>query len=523
MKPVRVVAFAAARLLVVAGLAGDARATAAPAEPSSPETDGTMPGLTAIAGRGLMSSHALEDLEYLSDRIGGRVTGSSSAQRAVVWGVGRLKAIGLEGVHTESFELKRGWSRVSATAEIVVPARHSLLVSSYGWVGSTPPGGIETEVVAVNLFRLDDEIRDEFRRWAGKVLVAVTRGAKPAGYKLRAGLLEKLVREAQRARAAAVLLGPLRGPAAGMQLTQTSALVFDDRDEIPVVGTTEEGYAMIQRFLDHGEIVRLRLDVQNRLTDGPVESANVVGEVRGTEHPEQVILVGAHLDSWDLADGATDDAFGVAGVLGAAEAIQSSGYRPKRTIRFVLFTGEEQRFLGSLAYTRAHQAEMPDFVAVLILDSGQGPIVAFNMGGRKDLIPAVEPFTRAVKAFGDIKLDEKTEFGTDTGSFTLQGVPAINLEQDSPEYDRTHHSAADTFDKVKADLLLRDATLMALTAYWIADRPGRLARPWSPEETARMLVEQQVDEGLKMYGLWPFGDLGSAKKDGPTPPSKQPP
>jgi hypothetical protein len=136
------------------------------------------------------------------------------------------------------------------------------------------------------------------------------------------------------------------------------------------------------------------------------------------------------------------------------------------------------------------------------------------MGGRDDLIPAVKKFADSVKAFGEVKVDDKTSFGTDSGPFTLVGLPGINMDQDSPDYKFTHHSAVDTFDKVKPDLLTRDATLMALTSFWIADRPDRLASPWPAEKTASMLVKNKDDAFLKAFGLWPFGNLGSdAKSD----------
>jgi carboxypeptidase Q len=249
--------------------------------------------------------------------------------------------------------------------------------------------------------------------------------------------------------------------------------------------------------------------VQNRVTSGPVSSANVVGEIQGTKYPQQVIVVGGHLDSWDLSQGATVDGVGVGTTLGAAQAILESDRRPLRTIRFVLFTGEEEGLLGSLAYTRVHRAEMANHVAALILDEGQGPVVALNLGGRKDLIPAVETFANSVKAFGDIKVGDQTMFFTDTGPFILQGLPGINMEQDISEYKYTHHSVVDTFDHVHEDILVRDATLMGLTAFWIADRPERLASPWPPEKTARMLVDKKDDGFLKAIGLWPFGNLGT--------------
>ncbi|MDE3155173.1 MAG: M20/M25/M40 family metallo-hydrolase [Acidobacteriota bacterium] len=292
-----------------------------------------------------------------------------------------------------------------------------------------------------------------------------------------------------------------------MHLTHTGALGFDTFYDIPVVSMAAEDQDILERFLDRGITPRIHVDVQNTVTAGPVDTANVVGEIPGTEHPEQVVVVGGHLDSWDLAEGSTDDGVGVATTLGAAEAILKSGEKPKRTIRFVLFTGEEQGLLGSLAYVKRHEAEMANHLAAVILDNGQGPVTALNMGGRNDLLPAVDQFVPSLAAFGKIAANDQTEFGTDAGPFILAGLPGINLDQDSPAYRYTHHSPVDTFDKVDQAVLDRDATVQGLVAFWIADRPERLARPWPRERSRQMLIDKHQDELLKMYGIWPFGDL----------------
>lgn len=498
--------------IVLFAIGAAAAGTATAAAPSSPADDGTMPGLAAIAGRGMMNTRLYSDLAYLSDRIGGRVTGSEAAGKAGDWAAQRMKSAGLAGVHSEPFEVERGWTRVSASLEITAPARRALAVTSFGWAGSTPKGGVEAALLPVDLVSVAETAGPAATGWAGRILfVRIGAGARP-----RASMIEALRKAAEAGRAAAVLLGPFRPSSAGMQLAHTSSP--RELSRVPIAAVTAEGHALLSRLLDGGDEVRVRLDVQNRVTDGPVPSVNVVGEIPGTEHPNEVVLVGAHLDSWDLGDGSTDNGFGAVSVLGAAEAIASSGRKPRRTIRFVLFTGEEQGFLGSLAYTRAHRSEIHDFVAALILDSGGGPVVGFSLGGRKDLIPAMAPFARAVWAFGDVRLDDRTEFGTDTLPFTLAGVPGINLDQDSPDYDQTHHSAADTFDRVRPDYLLRDATLLGLAAYWIAARPDRLATPWPPEKTARMLVDLHEDRQLELFGLWPFGELGRAPKSEPPAP-----
>jgi carboxypeptidase Q len=479
-------------------------------EPASPAQDGTLPALTAIAGQGMMSSESYDDLEELSDYIGGRVTGSPEAAKAIEWGMAKMKAIDLENVRAETWKLSRGWTRVSAEAELLSPIRRRLVVDSMGWVGSTPKGGAEAEVVTVDLNQLDQEMKNA-ASWSGKALLIVRNGPAPTGADATGAFAKfgDLLKKAADEHAVAVIGGQGGSTAIGMRLTHTGAMGFDTYYEIPVVSMIAEDQQQLERFLDQGKKVRIRIDVQNRITNGPVESANVVGEIRGTEHPEEVIVVGGHLDSWDLAEGATDDGCGVATTLGAAKAIKLSGFRPKRTLRFVLFTGEEQGLLGSLAYTKTHKEEMGSHVAALILDNGQGPVVGLNLGGRDDLIPAVNKFADSVKGFGELKVDDRPVFGTDAGPFVLAGLPGINMGQDSPEYKYTHHSAVDTLDKVKPDMMIRDSTMMALAAFWIADRPERLASPWPPEKTAKMLVAKHQDLLLKAFGIWPFGDLGS--------------
>lgn len=478
-----------------------------------PAQDGTLPALTSIAGQATIDNHALNYLEELSDTIGGRVTGSPQAKEAINWGVGKMKAIGLSNVHTEPFQLAHGWTRISASASLVAPIRRPLTVSSLGWVGSTPKGGIEAEVVAVDVMQLDRETKENSGNWAGKILLMRSKGDLSREERMKMYVkFGPFLKAAYAAHAAAVIGGQGGSKARGMNLTHTGALGFDTVYDIPVVSMTAEDSEQLGRFLDQGKPVRLKMDVENIITSGPVDTANVVGEIPGSEHAEQVVVIGGHLDSWDLAEGATDNGVGVATTLGAAEAIVKSGFRPKRTMRFVLFTGEEQGLLGSLAYVKMHKQEMPNHVAAVILDNGQGTVVGLQLGGRDDLIAAVKPFATSIQAFGKIKTNDDVEFGTDTGPFILAGLPGINLDQDSPDYKYTHHSQVDTFDKVDPDLLLRDTAVMALTSFWIADRPERLATPWPEEKTARMLVKKHQDEELKAFGLWTFGDLGNEEK-----------
>ncbi|MGH9748182.1 MAG: M20/M25/M40 family metallo-hydrolase [Candidatus Acidiferrales bacterium] len=504
------------KLLAITGLSAvlllaalPAAATTVASDITSPATDGTLKALIAVAGAGTMDTHTYQYLEELSDDIGARVTGSPEAGRAVEWGIEKMKAIGLENVHAEPWQLSRGWTRISADAEIVSPIHRRVMIDAMGWVGSTPAGGAEGDVVEVNGYQLDNEMKDNAGKWRGKILLVVQKGEKPKdGYAMFARFGDFL-KAAHEAGAIAIVGGQGGQKATGMHLTHTGALGFNTYFDEPVVSMAAEDQEQIERYIARGKAVRLKMNVQNRVSVGPVQSANVVGEIRGTQNPEQIVVVGGHLDSWDLGSGSTDNGCGTTTTLGAAEAIMKSGFKPRRTIRFVLFTGEEEGLLGSMAYTKTHQSEMANHVAAVVLDFGQGPVTGFQMGGRDDLIPSMQPFAAALQAFGKLDVDDEPEFGTDTGPFILEGLPGINLNQDSPDYKYTHHSAVDTFDKVKADVLDRNATVMALTGFWIADRPDRLASPWPKEKTARMLTEKHDDVFLKLFGLWPFGNLGS--------------
>jgi carboxypeptidase Q len=477
--------------------------------PKSPSEDGTMMALAAVAGAGTMENDDYEFLRELSDDIGARVTGSPEAAKAIAWGVEKMKTVGLENVHTESWQLFRGWTRISADAELLSPVHRRLMIDSMGWAGSTPHGGVEAELMPVNAYQLPDEVKKNVTSWRGKILLLTQKGTPPTDRLATRAKLGEFLKEAYNAGALAVIGGQGGSRAAGMHLTHTGMLGVDVLFEIPVVSIASEDQDQLERYLEHGKSPRLHLDVRNRFTDGPIPSANVVGEIRGSTNPEQIVVVGGHLDSWDLASGSTDNGCGVAATLGAAEAIGKSGFRPRRTIRFVLFTGEEQGDDGSFNYVRMHKDEMGNHLAAIILDDGQGPVRGFALGGRNDLILDFEKFAHSLEAFGKLSVDDDTVFDTDTGPFILAGLPGIGLKQDTTEYEYTHHSPVDTFDKVQADILDRDSTIMALTAFWIADRPERLAAPWPAEKTAQMLVNKHDDIMLKLFGLWPFGNLGS--------------
>jgi carboxypeptidase Q len=472
-----------------------------------PNEDGTAPALVKIAGEGFIESRAFEYLTELSDDIGPRVTGSPAGQRAIDWGAAKMRAIGLENVHAEKFQMWRGWTRGIAQAELLTPIQRPLHIDAMGWTGSTAAGGVEADVVPANNYDLDRELKD-MKRFKDKIILMVSEGSPRNTGDMIFVRFADFVRAAAKAGALGIIGGQGGFGSEGLNLTHTGILGFSADFTLPVVSMTAEDQGQLERDVLGGKSVRMRLNVQNTFTNGPVETANVVGEIRGREHPEEVFVVGAHLDSWDLSEGSTDNGMGASSVLSAAEAILRAGIRPRRTLRFVLFTGEEQGLLGSYAYVQQHQSEMSNHLGDLILDEGQGPVKELQLGGRRDLVAAFRPFLRQIADIRPVDVNDKIEFGSDTGPFIAAGLPGINMQQDSPDYKFTHHSAADALEAVKPEVLTQDAVLMALTAYWIADRPDRLAKPWPPEKTARVLREQNQYDFLKASGLWTFGDKG---------------
>ena len=462
--------------------------------------------MRSVIGAALYRSHAFAYVTALSDDVGPRLTGTPEDNQAIDWGLATMKAIGLENVRAEHFQIWRGWTRGSADAALVAPVRRRLMVDSMGWAGSTAPGGVDADVVPVDIGNLTVEMAKNSSTWAGKILLT-TRNDPPvaanavAEYMLYCQFLEL----AGRLHAAAVIGGQGGAQSEGVKLTHTGILRYRTYYDVPVVSMAAEDQSQLDRLVTAGKSVRVHIDVQNHVTDGPVDTANVVGEIRGTDFPDQVLVVGGHLDSWDLAQGATDNGCGVAITLAAAEAVLRSGQKPRRTLRFVLFSGEEQGLLGSLAYVERHKSEMANHLGGLIVDTGQGAVTGINVGGHDDLETPFERLTESLVAFNVTDVKTEPNFGTDTGPFILAGLPGMQLLQDRTPYEITHHSAADTLDKVPEDVLVRNSAIMAGVAFWIADRPERLATPWPATQTEKMLVDYKQDQVLKAFGYWPFG------------------
>ena len=239
-----------------------------------------------------------------------------------------------------------------------------------------------------------------------------------------------------------------------------------------------ENYRQLWRLLDEGP-VQVEVNIEGKLSGKPAEVYNTVAEIPGSEKLDEVVIIGAHLDSWDLGTGATDNGTGSMAVLAAARALQKIGVKPKRTIRFVLFTGEEQGLVGSRAYVKAHQSELGKISGVLVHDSGTGKVLTVGLMGnyaaRETIDHALYPLGRA-KEVGLMEPTLRTEGGSDHVPFDEAGVPGFWCVQDPADYDKTHHSQADTIERVRWDDLTEGAQVLAVFAYNVAELPEMLPR-----------------------------------------------
>jgi Iap family predicted aminopeptidase len=260
---------------------------------------------------------------------------------------------------------------------------------------------------------------------------------------------------------------------------------------LPAAQIGREDAQTIRHLLSRGP-VRIALELRNRITTAPVTVHNVVGELRGRERPDEWVIVGAHLDSWDFSAAAQDNAAGVAMVLAAARAIAAREARPRRSIRFALWGGEEQGQLGSSAYVRAHQSELDRAIATLNSDAGTGRIIGWTTPGRADVMSAVRQLMLEVlRDLGSESFDRSLQyaFQSDGAPFILAGVPTLDLNADDSKYEGIHHTPTDTIEQVDARNLAVGAATVAATAFAVADAPKRIA-PHLDRDAVRRLLKK---------------------------------
>jgi carboxypeptidase Q len=280
-------------------------------------------------------------------------------------------------------------------------------------------------------------------------------------------------------------------------------------DKVPqAVVSREDAMRLARTVAAYPGKVRVHFDMPNKI-GGPIEQENVVGEIRGYEKPDEIVILGAHLDSWELGTGALDNGCNAALVIEAARAIKATGLLPRRTIRFVLFSGEEQGTIGSYEYVKAHRAELDKLRAMITYDSGIGRVTGYSLGGRRDIEAGVREVLKPLESWGANNHTYDASFGTDNFDFMLEGVPTLVANQEEANYLPNYHAASDTLDKVDMRELKLHTVIAALTAWGIADRAEALGKRLSRGELDVLVKETGLDQQLKALGYWDAWQSGA--------------
>jgi len=446
-----------------------------------------------IVGMAMAHGRAHGFLQRLTDSVGARVTGTAESTAAADLLLSALREAGYEDAHFEEYTLESRWQRGRAAGGVVSPVARPLAIGSYGWVPGTK-GEVTAPLLDLGAAPIGDlRVPADVVRGAA-VLVEPRAVAGVAAQVVRAAMARALARGG-----ATAMLIPSDKP---NRMLYTSAFGFYPAGPLPVLSVAREDVLFLRRLLASGP-VRVTLDVANTLDTSPARERNVVAEIKGTL-PDDVVLVGAHFDSWDPGQGAQDDGVGVAAVLEAARILESLGIRPRRTIRFVWFSGEEQALLGSRAYVEAHGSELDTLRAVLIMDSGAQLPRGFKVHGRADVEAAARAILAPLASLGAADLDLDATFDMDHGPFLAAGVPVFTLWVDPGDYDTHHHAVSDTFDKVDPRMLALDTAVLAVAAHQLADSPQPPGRRLSAPE-ATQLLERLGLESLRRAVYEPGG------------------
>jgi Zn-dependent M28 family amino/carboxypeptidase len=453
---------------------------AAPAKPATPIADGYREVAKQIIDAALAEEGGWKRLAHLTDHIGHRLAGSKELEEAIEWARKELEADGHENVRAEKVMVPH-WVRGAESAELITPEKRPVVLLALGGSGATPKKGLTAEVVVVTSWPELEALGDQVK---GKIVlynVAMPAYSKEGGSGYGKAAPFRLFGPARAAKqgAVAALMRSLTGHS--LRTPHTGATIFPDgQTPIPAAAITVEDSELIARYVAAGETVKLRLNLEAKtLPDAP--SANVVAELRGRELPDEVVVIGGHIDSWDVGQGAHDDGGGVVVSMQALALLRKLGLTPRRTIRVVLWTNEENGIRGARAYAADHKGELAKHVAAIEMDSGvfhpTGYGVDAGEGGvamLTDVVSLLEPLgaTGVLAGYS----------GTDVEQMAADGVPGLALGVDGARYFDIHHTAADTLDKVAPADLRACIASMAVMAYVLADMPGTLPRLPPPKK-----------------------------------------
>jgi carboxypeptidase Q len=420
-----------------------------------------------LIGEAVSSTFAWDRLAVLTDTIGNRLSGSPALDRAIEWAVAEMKRDGLENVHTEPVMVPK-WVRGAESAEIVEPARHPMVMLGLGDSVATAADGVQAEVLVVHSF---EELDAHGPAAKGRIVfynVPFTTYGETVRY--RSGGPSR----AARFGAVAVLVRSVGPP--GLRTPHTGALSYAaDAPKIPAAAITTEDADRLQRIADRHERIVVRLKMEAHFEADAV-SANVVGEIRGREYPDEIVVVGGHLDSWDVGAGASDDGGGCIVTWEALRIMKKLNLRPRRTVRVVLFTNEENGGRGGTAYRDQHRAELAKHVMMLESDGGVFRPLGVGFSGNDAARDTVRTIATLL---GGIAADQVIGGGggADIGPSVQEArIPAMSLDVDGSKYFTIHHTPADTLDKIDPVEMAKCAATVAVMAYVVADLPQRLPR-----------------------------------------------
>jgi carboxypeptidase Q len=439
-----------------------------------------------------------ENLRRLTDEIGGRVTGSPEMAKAVDWALAAFRAAGIE-VHTEKYKLATTWSEGDTRLELLGPEKFPIRLVAEGWSPATPTGGIEANLVDVGFGTPDDFTKAGNSVKGAILLVSTEIGSTWNDLFNEYALPPGIINRARTGGASAILW---MGARERLLLYRHTNVGDGQIDVIPqAVVAREDAMHLARTIAAYPGKVRVHFTMPNRI-GGPIDQYNVIGEIRGREKPDESVILGAHLDSWELGTGALDNGCNAAMVIEAARAIRATGLVPRRTIRFALFTGEEQGMVGSWQYVAAHRAEMDKIRGVIIFDSGIGRVSGYSLSGRRDIREALEQILKPLSSWDINRHTLDGDIGTDNWDFLLDGVPTMVANQEEANYLPNYHAASDTFDKVDMRELKINAAIAAVTAWGVADQAEPLGKRLTRAEIDQQLIDTGLDEKMKQQGAW---------------------
>jgi carboxypeptidase Q len=445
---------------------GSPTPTPTPMPPPTVKIDRYRAAAARIIGAALTSDRAYSRLAHLTDHIGNRLSGSENLERAVEWAITEMKRDGLDNVRGEKVMVPH-WVRGEESLEMLGPVPRKLQMLGLGNSVGTPAEGITAEAVVVRSFEELDRLGEQVR---GKIVVY---NAPYANYGATVAYRWGGASRAARYGAVAALVRSITP--VSLQTPHTGAMGYDpDQPKIPTAALTIEVAEFLQRMNDRGDHPRLRLKMEAKFLPD-AESANVIAELKGSEKPDEIVLISGHFDSWDVGQGAHDDGGGCIVAWEAVRLLKELGLKPRRTIRVVLYTNEENGLRGGNAYHDAHRAEAAKHVLAIESDSGVYRPEGFGLASTAPL-QVRSNMMEIARLLSGIGADQIAADGggADIGPMMREGVIGASLDVDGTHYFDIHHTQADTLDKVNPRELALCVATMAVMAYTVADLPEPL-------------------------------------------------